>query len=541
MQIYRAVKYLRLSEQDGDKQESESIENQRDIIDNFINNNDDLKAVGEYIDDGYTGGNFDRPDFKRMIQDIEDGKIDCIITKDLSRFGRDHIDTGYYLERYLPSKAIRYIAIGDGVDTINARGLQFLSFKLSYNDYYIQDISKKIKSVKKKKMENGEYQAGIAPYGYKKDENIKNHLVIDENVYKVVQEIFDMYGNKGMSTIKIADELNRRNIVPPAVYMNMPCTKRKCKNPSGEYVWLRTTIGNMLKNQTYLGYVVSGKREQISPKIKKGRQKKKEEFIVIKNMHDPIIDEELWKKVQARFNSFNTDNKKKYNYILKGMVYCGECGNEATFMHSISKNKSGKVYWEGNYAICKKRNDYIRLCENKILGEHIILRELKKVIQNELNKIDITSKEIKETYKKAKVKSDTREKKNKLIIESKNKELKEIENRFSELYKRKLKNEISIDDFNKIYEGMKNKRKSINQEIKELENEITNAQSKKLEDKEYKEIRKIAKKFLKMEEPDRETIEALVRKITFDKNKNITIELTFSNPYEKVIYKKDIA
>ena len=258
-------------------------------------------------------------------------------------------------------------------------------------------------------------------------------------------------------------------------------------------------------------------------------------------MHDPIIDEELWKKVQARFNSFNTDNKKKYNYILKGMVYCGECGNEATFMHSISKNKSGKVYWEGNYAICKKRNDYIRLCENKILGEHIILRELKKVIQNELNKIDITSKEIKETYKKAKVKSDTREKKNKLIIESKNKELKEIENRFSELYKRKLKNEISIDDFNKIYEGMKNKRKSINQEIKELENEITNAQSKKLEDKEYKEIRKIAKKFLKMEEPDRETIEALVRKITFDKNKNITIELTFSNPYEKVIYKKDIA
>ena len=541
MRIYRTVKYLRLSEQDGDKQESESIENQRDIIDNFINNNDDLKEVGEYIDDGYTGGNFDRPDFKRMIQDIENGKIDCIITKDLSRFGRDHIDTGYYLERYLPAKAIRYIAIGDNVDTINARGLQFLSFKLSYNDYYIQDISKKIKSVKKKKMENGEYQAGIAPYGYKKDENIKNHLVIDENVYKVVQEIFDMYGNKGMSTIKIADELNKRKIVPPAVYMNMPCTKRKCKNPSKEYVWLRTTIGNILKNQTYLGYVVSGKKEQISPKIKKGKQKKKEEFIVVKNMHEPIINEKLWKKAQDRFNSFNTDNKKKYNYLLKGMVYCGECGNEATFIHNISRNKSGNVSWEGNYAVCKKRNDYIRLCENKNIGEHIILRELKKVIQNELDKIDITSKEIKETYKKAKVKCDTKEKKNKLIIESKNKELKEIENRFSELYKKKLKSEISIDDFNKIYEEMKNKRKSINQEIEKIENEIINAQVKKLEDKEYKEIRKRAKEFLKMEDLDREKIEALVRKITFDKNKNITIELTFSNPYEKVLHIKDIA
>ncbi len=540
MRTYRAVKYLRLSEQDGDKQESESIENQRDVIDNFISNNEDLKDVGEYIDDGYTGGNFNRPDFKRMIQDIEDGKIDCIITKDLSRFGRDHIDTGYYLERYLPTKAIRYIAIGDNVDTINARGLQFLSFKLSYNDYYIQDISKKIKSVKKKKMKNGEYQAGIAPYGYKKDENIKNHLVIDENVYKIVQEIFDMYGNKGMSTIKIADEMNRRNIVPPAVYMDMPCTKRKCKNPSGEYVWLRTTIGNMLKNQTYLGYVVSGKREQISSKIKKGKQKKKEDFIVIKNMHESIIDEELWNKVQDRFNSFNTNNKKKYNYLLKGIVYCGECGNEATFMHAISRNKSGNISWEGNYAVCKKRNDYIRLCENKNLGEHIILKELKKVIQNELDKIEITSKEIKEIYKKTKVKCNTKEKKNRSIIESKNKELKEIENRFSELYKKKLKSEISIDDFNKIYEEMKNKRKIINQEIRELEDEITNAQTKNLEDKEYKEIRKKAKKFLKMENPDRETIEALVKKITFDKDKNITIELTFSNPYEKVIYKKDV-
>ena len=131
MKIYRAVKYLRLSEQDGDKQESESIENQRDIIDNYITGHEELEIVGEYADDGFTGTNFNRPGFQKMLKDIEEGKIDCIITKDLSRFGRDHIDTGYYLERYLPAKAIRYIAIGDGVDTINATGLQFLSFKLS--------------------------------------------------------------------------------------------------------------------------------------------------------------------------------------------------------------------------------------------------------------------------------------------------------------------------------------------------------------------------------------------------------------------------
>jgi len=258
-------------------------------------------------------------------------------------------------------------------------------------------------------------------------------------------------------------------------------------------------------------------------------------------MHEPIIDEKLWNKVQERFNSFNTNNKKKYDYILKDLVYCGECGNKATFMHSVSRNKSGNIYWEGNYAVCKKRNDYIRLCDNKNLGEHIILRELKRVIQNELEKIEITSKEIKELYKRTKIKSNTKEKKNKLIIENKNKELKEIENRFSELYKRKLRSEISIEDFNKIYEEMKNKRKIINNEIKKIEDEITNAQTKNLEDKEYKKIRKMAKKFLEMESPDRETIEALVKRITFDKDKNITIELTFSNPYEKVIYNKGIA
>ena len=212
---YKVAKYIRLSDEDRDKKESESVENQRDLIDNFIKKHEDLEDAGEYVDDGYTGGNYDRLKFKKMINDIESGKINCIITKDLSRFGRDHIDTGYYLERYLPKKNVRYISIGDGIDTKDSRGLQFLTFKLSFNDYYIQDISKKIKSVKKRKMIKGEYQAGIAVYGYKKDPNIKNYLIIDKKVYRIVQEIFDMYGNQGMSTVKIADELNKRNITPP--------------------------------------------------------------------------------------------------------------------------------------------------------------------------------------------------------------------------------------------------------------------------------------------------------------------------------------
>ena len=249
----RVAKYIRLSREDGDDRESESVENQRDIIDNYILGHEELIEVGEYVDDGYTGTNFNRPGFQKMLKDIEEEKIDCIITKDLSRFGRDHIDTGYYLERFLPANNIRYIAIGDNVDTIKPDGLQFLTFKLSFNDYYAQDISNKIKSVKQRKIEKGEYQAGIPPYGYKKDTEIKNHLVPDEYSSEIVKEIFDMYVNKGMSTIKIADELNRREIEPPAMYLKIPTyMKRKSVNPDGKYVWLRAQIGKILRNQVYL-------------------------------------------------------------------------------------------------------------------------------------------------------------------------------------------------------------------------------------------------------------------------------------------------
>ena len=249
----RVAKYIRLSREDGDDRESESVENQRDIIDNYILEHEELIEAGEYVDDGYTGTNFNRPGFQKMLKDIEDEKIDCIITKDLSRFGRDHIDTGYYLERFLPANNIRYIAIGDNVDTIKPDGLQFLTFKLSFNDYYAQDISNKIKSVKQRKIEKGEYQAGIPPYGYKKDKDVKNHLVPDEYSSQIVKEIFDMYVNKGMSTIKIADELNKREIEPPAMYLKIPTyMKRKSVNPNGKYVWLRAQIGKILRNEVYL-------------------------------------------------------------------------------------------------------------------------------------------------------------------------------------------------------------------------------------------------------------------------------------------------
>ncbi len=381
-------------------------------------------------------------------------------------------------------------------------------------------------------MKAGEYQAGKAPYGYKKDTEIKNHLVIDEYASEIVKEIFDMYANKGMSTVKIADELNRRNITPPGIYMKMPNTRNlNSKNPDGRYLWLRTQIGSMLKNQTYIGNVVSGKTEQISTKIKKGRRKEKSEYIIVENMHEPIISKEVWEKVQEKLNSYNTDNRKKYEYPLKDLVYCGECGHIARFRHNKRKTKAGKVCWEGNFAVCGKRADYRSLCNNVVIYEKILMNAVKETVTEEIQKVEYTSKELKDIYNKAQKKAKNIEVSIQVEFNYKNKELEKITNDISKLYDKKIKKEISVDEFKELYQKMIEKKENIKKELDNIKLEIEQNKNKEIERKksEYKKIENTAKKFLKMENPDNEILKRLVKKIVFDKNKNIKVELTFSS------------
>lgn len=524
----RVAKYIRLSREDGDDRESESVENQRDIIDNYIQEHEELIEAGEYVDDGYTGTNFNRPGFQKMLKDIEEEKIDCIITKDLSRFGRDHIDTGYYLERYLPTNNIRYIAIGDNVDTLKSDGLQFLTFKLSFNDYYAQDISNKIKSVKQRKIEKGEYQAGIPPYGYKKSAEKKNHLIPDEYSSQIVKEIFDMYVNKGMSTIKIADELNRRKIEPPAIYLKIPTyMKKKSANPSGKYVWLRAQIGKILRNEVYLGSVVGRKFQKVSHKIAKVRCTKKEEHIILENMHEPIIDIETWKKAQDKLNGYNKTRERKYDHILKGLVYCGECGNKATLRCREEKRKNGNV-WRATYFICSKRNNYSGLCDNKQISANLIEKVVISKIKEEIKKINLSEKEIKEIYQKA----EKEAKSTNNLLQSKLQELqlnlKKVENNIEEIYQDKINKIIQIEDFKVIYEKKQKERNKIIKEIKQIEEELKNINNRKPKF-DFEEIKQITQEFLNMKEPNKMMLEKLIERIEFDKNKNISVKLTFKN------------
>lgn len=526
---YRAIrvaKYIRLSREDGDDRESESVENQRDIIDNYILEHEELIEVGEYVDDGYTGTNFNRPGFQKMLKDIEAEKIDCIITKDLSRFGRDHIDTGYYLERFLPANNIRYIAIGDNVDTIKPDGLQFLTFKLSFNDYYAQDISNKIKSVKQRKIEKGEYQAGIPPYGYKKSAEIKNHLVPDEYSSEIVKEIFDMYVNKGMSTIKIADELNRREVVAPAIYLKIPTyMKRKSVNPNGKYVWLRAQIGKILRNEVYLGSVVGRKFQKVSHKIAKVRCTKKEEHIVLENMHEPIIDIETWNKAQDKLDGYTKIRDRKYDHPLKGLVYCMECGNKATIRCREEKRKNGTV-WKATYFICSKRNNYSALCDNKQISANLIEEAVNEKIKEEIQKINFSEKEIKQIYEQAEKEAKSKNNLLQTKLQKLKQKLKNIENTIEEIYLDKINKVIQIEDFKIIYEKKQKERNKILKEIKEVATQLEESDKKTLEF-DFKEIKQIAKEFLKIEKPNKMILEKLIEKIEFDKEKNIRIKFTF--------------
>lgn len=511
MDYYNVAKYIRLSIADGDSRESESVENQRDLLDNYLEKSEEFESIYEYVDDGYTGGNFDRPGFKKMLEDIESGKINCVICKDLSRFGRDHIDTGFYLERYFPKKFIRFIAVTDGVDTKDSRGMQFLSFKLSFNDYYIQDISNKIKSVKRKKMEAGEYQAGIPVYGYQKDTKQKNHLVIDEKVAPIVREIFDMCAYKNMSTVQIAYELNERKVTPPGVYLKLPSIK-----PNREYYWGRSYIGKMLRNETYIGKVVSGQKVQISPKIKKGRRTSKEEYIIVENMHDPIIDIDTWNCVREKMSQYDNNKKKKYNYILDNMVYCGLCGGKIKFQHGRIKRENG-IVWEGITSKCTNHKKYGIMCNNKILGENAILNEIKKAISMEIENISYTEDEIKRLYEEIHKKDDFKIKLK--VVQDK---IKQIDKKIEDIYEKKLYGEIASKDFVKVHNELVKEKEQYELELNSFSSVIDKAESQNNYKKELRQFKKSLKAYLKVIEPDRDLIESLIERIIIT-NKEITI------------------
>ncbi len=358
-----AAAYLRLSREDGDKVESDSISNQRELIADYVKRQGDITLVSEYADDGYTGTNFERPGFKRMIEDIKSGKVNCIIVKDLSRFGRNYIETGRYLERIFPFMGVRFISVLDHYDSAgsgNDAEQIIIPFKNLINDAYCRDMSMKIRSQLDVKRQNGKFIGSFACYGYLKDKRDKNHLVIDPVAAETVRMIFQMKLN-GCNSGRIAEVLNEMGILPPAEYkrscrLNYDCGFRSGKNPKWEVV----SVNRILSNEIYTGTMVQGINRKINYKLKISRAVPKEEWIRVANTHEAIIDRTTFDEVQRLLRiDTRTSPTEETVYLFSGLVVCRDCGQNMIRRTSRRGDKAYVYYHCSTYKNTKNCTSHL--------------------------------------------------------------------------------------------------------------------------------------------------------------------------------------
>ena len=333
---WRAAVYLRLSKEDGDKPESDSIQNQRAIIENHIHfllsQGDTVVSWTIYSDDGYSGGNFDRPGYRRMISDIEAGKINCVIFKDNSRLGRNYPEIGKLMEEYFPQMNVRVISVLNHIDSFKdpfSYSSAVVSFSNIMNDDYIRQLSVKIKSTFAMKRARGEFLGNYAPYGYQKSPEDHHKLVIDPEAAKIVRFIYDRY-EQGTSASGIVKELNALHIIPPSVYKVSKGCKGFAHHASGgpkKGVWSITTVNTILKDEVYIGNMVQGKFKSASYRTKKMIEADEDEWTVVEGTHEPIISDEQFTIVHDRFaRRTRVASGQRATYLLTGFIRCAHCG-----------------------------------------------------------------------------------------------------------------------------------------------------------------------------------------------------------------------
>ena len=518
---FRVGLYIRLSREDGDKQESESIGNQRKILQRYVKEND-LNVIKEYVDDGVSGTTFERPSFNKMMDDIENGTINMVITKDLSRLGRDYIKTGFYLEDYFPKNNIRYVAIIDGIDTyIDSTSNDITPFKAIMNDMYAKDISKKIRSVLKEKQKQGEYMCSIPAYGYKRHPTIKNKLIVDEQVRDIVEKIFNMYAN-GHGSVEIVNYLNNNKYLSPTGYRKTGLVQDENKI---NYNWNEVTLCNMLKNEVYIGNTVQNKRSIISYKVKKFRTVDKEEHIRVENTHEPIIDKDTFEKVKCIIEKRGTNTKLKYDYLLRGLLYCYHCKRKLQIVLKKNSKKNSKSHPYLTCSDAKERGCYPLNMNYEKFEKHIIyvVKKIaqiyadKEIFYSIYEKYQNKTLDIREGYKKK--------------IDQIDKAIFEIHNNLDKSYMDKLRGVLQEEDYVRVSQKFNLERTKLNEQKQELEQKLIVTEDKietKIHTKEEKKLDELIESFLKFEKPDKIFLYRLINKIEIDKDKNIYIYFNFS-------------
>lgn len=352
--IYRAGVYLRLSREDGGFAWSNSIQSQRELAVSFVRGRSDIRIVDFYVDDGYSGISFKRPGFSRLMEDVENGLVDCIIVKDLSRFGRDYIEAGRLIQKTFPALNVRFIAITDRFDSLTAGYNEFslvLPVKNFVNDSYCRDISGKVRSHQRIKREKGEFIGAFTVYGYCRDPQKRNRLVADDYAAFVVRDIF-RWRLEGMSSTAIAKELNEYGILSPMEYK-----KIHGENYSTGFAlremgkWSAMAVSRILTNEVYLGTMVQGKTEKINYKLAACQKKPKEEWIRVEGTHEPLIAERDFRAVQELLPHGSRAIKgQKKAHPFSGILFCGDCGRP--MVRRVGRSGKGETI----YFMCSAKN-----------------------------------------------------------------------------------------------------------------------------------------------------------------------------------------
>ncbi len=393
-QLYNAALYIRLSREDGDGAESNSVQNQRSLLKEFANGDAHIVSTTEFVDDGYTGTDFLRPSFQKMMDKINNGTINCVVVKDLSRLGRNYIELGRLTEIVFPQKQVRFISINDGIDTLRPQSDAtsiIVPFKNLLNDEYSRDISSKIRTALDVRRKSGAFIGSFPSYGYKRDENDSGKLVIDEEAAQVVRRIFDMYLS-GMGKHTIARTLNAEGVLSPSAYKKKMYPAYRSPNKNGTSLWSFSSVDRILNNEIYVGDMVQGKTKMISHRIHTPQKKERDDWIVVQNTHEPIIARERFVAAkQSDDKSFRAD-KTGNAHVLAGLVRCGSCGR------SLNRRSIKQSYGTYNYYFCPTYRQSKTACTKHSVRVESVEQTVLSAIRNELNRAaDLST--LYETYK----------------------------------------------------------------------------------------------------------------------------------------------
>ena len=506
--------YIRLSQEDKDKKyesDSESVINQKELLRNYVKNNN-FNLVKEYVDDGFSGTDFERPGFKSLLEDINNKKINCVIVKDLSRLGRDHVMTGYYIETFFPENNIRFISILESFDSFkNQASNDSSTFIIACNDYYSKQNSIKIRNVLNEKRKSGKFVGSLPCYGYMRDPKDKGHLIPNPETAPIVKKIFKWRAD-GIGPTEIANRLNKLHVVTPSGYKKTNYSSRLIDRDN----WNISTVKKILINRIYTGDLVQHTQTKVSYKSKKKITLDEKLWIVVENTHEPLVDKDTFdyvnnlRKRNTRNYEVKTGREKR---LLEGKLFCKECGNRLTVLYRKKQD-----YWSVN---CNRYSrDPVRgRCYSHFYPynylEEQVLEQINKSVSKLMKELDLkqlNDEVVKNVYK------ETNNIDN--VIKNLEIEKEKITKRITTLYNDRCDGVISAETYKELAKESETKLKEINDLI---DNE--NIKKYKIKNKVnvLPDYTKKIKKLLNLNKPKKELIDTLIDKIIIDKDRNITI------------------